>query len=310
MIAEKKHEPRVITPSLHQLGTVAFPAFLSLGEYGMIIEGGTGATAAIIIEQIREMGIPPERIKYLVLTHTHTDHIGAVPHLKKLWPHLKVVASSLAAKLLKNQETIENFRTMDRTLAEIMLSKGEIAQLPDSADDYVFEVDSIVHEGDRLELGKGIVWKIYDAPGHSPCHIALYEEGEEIVAIGDATGFYVPEKDVFWPNYFHSLEAYCTTIKKLHSLSARTGVLSHNHVIRGDVGGYLERALEATEAYHREMLERLGRGEDVKEIAMEKARWVNTLTTDHPFGIMYTLSRALIKRSQTEADKPGLFDLE
>lgn len=310
MITGKKHKPLAITPSLHQLGTVAFPAFLSLGDYGMIIEGGTGATAAIIIKQIREMGIPPERIKYLVLTHTHTDHIGAVPHLKKLWPHLKVVAGPLAAKLLKSQETIENFRAMDRTLSEIMLAKGEIAQLPDGVDDYVFEVDSVVNEGDQLDLGKGVVWTVYDTPGHSPCHIALYEEGEGIVTIGDATGFYVPEKDIFWPNYFHSLETYCNTIKKLHSLSAQTGVLSHNHVIRGDVGGYLRRALEATEAYHREMLERLGRGEDAKDIAMEKARWVNTLTDDHPFEIMYTLSRALIKRSQAEADKQGLFTLE
>jgi glyoxylase-like metal-dependent hydrolase (beta-lactamase superfamily II) len=122
----------------------------------MIIEGGTGATFPIIVEQIKELGIEPERIKYLTLTHTHTDHIGAVPHLKRLWPHLKVVASPIAAKLLKTREMVKEFLPMDRTLAEIMLSKGVIRGLPPELDNYVFEVDTVVRGGDREgHLGKG-----------------------------------------------------------------------------------------------------------------------------------------------------------
>jgi glyoxylase-like metal-dependent hydrolase (beta-lactamase superfamily II) len=307
MTQKKKYKPVAITPTFCQLGTASFPTFLSMGDYGMIIEGGTGATANIIIEQIKELGIQPERIKYLVLTHTHVDHIGAVPRLKKLWPHLKVVASPVAAKLLKSKEMVEGFRAMDRTLSDIMLSKGDIAELPPQVDDYVFEVNLAVKEGDRIDLGSGIVWTICDAPGHSPCHIALYEEREGTLAIGDATGFYVPEKDVFWPNYFHSLEAYCQSIRKLAAFPARIGALSHNYVIKGDVARYLQRALKATESYHREMLTRLANGEDADQIALDKAKWVSTITDAHPFEIMYSLSQVLIKRSQSEAGKKDLF---
>jgi hypothetical protein len=78
-------------------------------------------------------------------------------------------------------------------------------------------------------------------------------------------------------------------------------------VIKGDVGHYLRKALKATESYHLEMLARLASGEDVDQIALDKAKWVNTLTDDHPFEIMYSLSKVLIKRSQSEADKKGLF---
>jgi hypothetical protein len=37
---------------------------------------------------------------------------------------------------------------------------------------------------------------LYDMAGHSPCHITLSEEKEKILALGDATEFYAPEKFV------------------------------------------------------------------------------------------------------------------
>ena len=304
------YKPVAITEDFYQLGTPSFPVYLSLGDEGMIIEGGTGGVAAIIMEQLKGLGIPPERIKYIVLTHTHADHIGAVPHLKRLLPHLKTVASPVAARLLASGETMKEFLRMDRTLAEIMLAKGRIAELPPQIDNYVFAVDMVVSEGDRIDLGSGVTWTIYETPGHSPCHISLYNESQGIVVIGDATGFYVPEKDVFWPNYFNSLEAYCDSIRKLAALPARRGVLSHNYVIEEGLGDYFHKAMRATESYHREMVARLGKGEDVDKIALEKARWVNTLTDDHPFEIMCSMARILLRRSQSEAGKDNnLFDL-
>ena len=308
-MSEKKHKPITITPNFYQLGTSSFPAYLSMGDYGMIIEGGTGATSAIIIEQIEELGIEPQRIKYLALTHTHADHIGAVPHLKRLWPHLKLVASTVAAKLLEREEMIKEFLQADRIIAEIMISKSEIAKLPPELEDYAFDVDLVVKEGDRLDLGSGIVWTIYDSPGHSPCHISLYEEKEKTLIIGDVTGFYVPEKDVFWPNYFDSLEAYCNTIRKLSALPAQRGALSHNGVVDGRLGHYFQKAIRATESYHSEMLERLGNGEDPEKIALEKANWVNTLTDIQTFEVMHSLAKLMIAHSQSEAGKEKLFTI-
>ena len=173
---EKRYEPFTITPDFYQLGTPNYPAYLSMGDDGMIIEGGTGATFSIIVDQIKELGIQPERIKYLTLTHTHPDHIGAVPHLKRLWPHLKVVAGEVATKLLKSEEMVKEFIRVDGVISEILLIKGEIAEWPPEPENPDFEVALVVKEGDRLDLGSGIVWTIYETPGHSSCHISLHNE--------------------------------------------------------------------------------------------------------------------------------------
>ena len=307
MIEKVKHKPIAITSSFYQLGTRAFPAYLSIGDDAMIIEGGIGATFATIVEQVKDLGVPPEQIKYIALTHTHADHIGAVPYLKKIWPHLKIVGSPVAARTLKNRDVTREAVRMDRALTGIMMSKGEIAEPPAELEDYAFDVDVVVNEGDKIDLGSGVEWTFYDTPGHSPCHMSLHNEAEGVLVIGDATGFYVPAKDTTWPNYFNSLEGYCNSIRKLAALPASKGALSHNCVIDQGLGGYLRRAIETTEAFHLELMERLGNGEDPEKIAVEKAKWVNTLTDDHPFEVMYTLAKVLIKRSQSEAGKKGLF---
>jgi glyoxylase-like metal-dependent hydrolase (beta-lactamase superfamily II) len=73
---QKRYDAIPITHNFYQLGTPAYPAYLSIGSDAMIIEGGTGSTYSILVNQIEQLRIPPERIKYVALTHTHPDHIG------------------------------------------------------------------------------------------------------------------------------------------------------------------------------------------------------------------------------------------
>ena len=312
MIAEK-YKPIKITPTFYQLGTHDFPVYLSLGDDGMIIEGGTGAFFSLIIDQIKELGIAPERIKYLALTHTHPDHIGAVPHLKKLWPHLTVLGSAGAAKALKKlsekKEALREFLASDHAISLIRLNKGEITALPPELDHYLFEVDHVLEEGERISLSKEIVWRVYHTPGHSPCHIALNDENEGTLVIGDSTGFYVAAKNALWPNYFESLENYCHSIQKLSTLPADRLVLSHNGVVETGARAYFEMVMRVTEAYHMEMLERVAKGENPETIAMEKAKWVNSLTDIQTFEVMLNMAKLLIKRSHSASTKHNLFTL-
>ena len=303
-------KPTVITSDFFRLGTSAFPSFLSLGKVGMIIEGGTGPTFPIIVDQIKELGIEMDRIEYVLLTHTHADHIGAVPHLKRKWPHVKLVASAPAARILNTSELYNEFLLVDLGIAQLMKAKGEIGGMPSVPEDFRFEVDLVVKGGDTIELGNGVVWEIIDTPGHSVCHISAYEKKEATLVVGDATGFYVPEKDLFWPNYFVSLVSYLDSIRKLSSFPAKRAVLSHNAVIESDVYRYFEKAMEATREYHKDTVSRLGRGDSAESIALERAHFVSTLTDIQPFKVMYDLCKLMIHRSQVNGVASSFFLFE
>jgi glyoxylase-like metal-dependent hydrolase (beta-lactamase superfamily II) len=312
MIADK-HKPIKLTNDFYQLGTHDFPVYLSVGDDAMLIEGGTGAYAALLVHQIKELGIAPERIKYLALTHTHPDHIGAVPHLKKLWPHIQILGSSSAARSLarftEKKEALKEFLDTDHNITKIQMEKGEITEGPPQLEQYVFHVDRVVEEGERITLSKQVVWRVYNTPGHSPCHIALNDENEGTLVIGDATGFYVAEKNALWPNYFESLENYCHSVQKLATLPADRLVLSHNGVVATGSRAYFEKVMNATEAYHTEMLERVAKGEDIEKIATDKAQWVNSITDIQTYDVMFNMAKLLIKRSSYASKKHNLFTL-
>ena len=310
---DARHKPIKITTDFYQLGVPDFPVYLSMGDVGMLIEGGTGAYFTLIVDQIKELGTAPQQIKYLALTHTHPDHIGAVPHLKQLWPHLQVVGSSGAAKALKRltekKEALKEFLANDSAITAIQLAKGAIAAAPPVLENYNFEVDHVLEEGERIPLSPKVVWRVYHAPGHSACHVAFNDENEGTLVIGDATGFYVADKNELWPNYFESLENYCHSIQKLSTLPADRLVLSHNGVVETGAHAYFEKVMTVTEAYHTEMLARVAKGENPETIATEKANWVNSLTDIQTYDVMFNMAKLLIRRSQTASTRHNLFTL-
>ena len=71
-----RFKPEIITEKFYRLGTPSYPVYLSLGDDAMLIEGGIGAIYPLIVDQLKQLKVPADRIRYIAITHTHSDHIG------------------------------------------------------------------------------------------------------------------------------------------------------------------------------------------------------------------------------------------
>jgi 2-aminobenzoylacetyl-CoA thioesterase len=300
-------QPRRITDTFFQLGIPLFPVYLSLGQDAMLIEGGTRGTFTLVERQLKEIGVDAAKIKCVTLTHSHGDHIGLVPHLLTKWPHLKLLASQSAVESLANEAVIKSYLSLDREIASKLQSKKVVSEVPDQIADYRFHVDTVIEEGQVLDLGNGIRWKVYATPGHSHCQVSLLEEKEGTLVIGDSTGFYMPQVESFWPNYFASLPKYCASLVRLRTLPATRIALGHYGVIDGDPKAFLSKALDQTRDYHLEMLRRIGSGEDAGKIAQEKAKWVEPNAELMPYPLTEQVCHLLIKQSLKNAERADLF---
>jgi hydroxyacylglutathione hydrolase len=115
---------------------------------GMIID--PGANAPEILRTVEKLGL---KVKLIVLTHRHPDHVGA------------------AAKV------------QEATKAELA-SHAECAKYLPQSPDYVYEEPyegapkptRILSEGDIIDIG-GLHFKVLHTPGHTPCGISLAGEG-------------------------------------------------------------------------------------------------------------------------------------
>jgi hydroxyacylglutathione hydrolase len=115
---------------------------------GMIID--PGAEAKEIIRTVEKLGL---KIKLIVLTHRHPDHVGAAAQVK---------AATRAP----------------------MASHAECARYLPQSPSYVFEEpfegapkpERLLADGDMIDIGD-LHFKVLHTPGHTPCGISLYGEG-------------------------------------------------------------------------------------------------------------------------------------
>jgi hydroxyacylglutathione hydrolase len=101
------------------------------------------------------------KVKYIVCTHAHFDHVAAVSDIKKDTDALVVI----------HKDDIELYKS----------TKNQAAQWGFDIDPQP-EPDMLVSEGDRIVVGE-LRFKVLHTPGHSPGGICLYGEG--ILITGD-----------------------------------------------------------------------------------------------------------------------------
>ncbi len=103
------------------------------------------------------------RIKYIVLTHGHADHISGVNEHLDDFPDAKVVVHTNEKPMLEDP----------RANQSIMFGSAQTVK-----------GDIFVNDGDELEVGN-LKLKFIFTPGHTPGGMCIYVESEDVLFSGD-----------------------------------------------------------------------------------------------------------------------------
>ncbi|MBR2444234.1 MAG: MBL fold metallo-hydrolase [Clostridia bacterium] len=126
---------------------------------GMIID--CGAPCDDILSFVNENQI---KIRYIVLTHGHHDHVCQLANYVKAFPSASVICHSEEIKVLTDSE------------ANVSLLFGSPC---------VYNYDyTTVKEGDALAIGD-LNFQVLLTPGHTPGSICLLEEEKKVLFTGD-----------------------------------------------------------------------------------------------------------------------------
>lgn len=265
--------PVEITENLVMLGTDAYPLYLVKGEHeGILFEAGTGAMGPLLREQMERLGIGADFVKQVIIPHAHPDHVMAVPLFREIFPDVTVTASQAAANTLSAEKAIGFFRQVDDALTASLTQAGLITEQhhPRPFADKQIAVDRIIQEGDAVALD-GVSFRVLETPGHSDCSLSFYEPDGRLLLASDATAYYLPEHDAWWPNYFSDYAAYLGSMRRLAELEAEILCPGHQGAVKGaeDVRSYLAASISATEEYHGRIIAEAKAGKPVRRIAEE-----------------------------------------
>lgn len=149
----------------------------------------------LVLEFIKEEHL---NVKYIICTHGHFDHIGAVKEIK----------DETQAKILIHEKEIEIYRKSHQ--AAIQFFGLEIDPQP--------EPDILLKDNEKIKIGS-IHFKVIHTPGHSPGSICLYTEG--CIFTGDTLfSGSVGRTDLFGG----SMQELLNSLKKIASLPSETKV--------------------------------------------------------------------------------------
>jgi glyoxylase-like metal-dependent hydrolase (beta-lactamase superfamily II) len=266
-----KDPPVQITDDLWMLGTNEYPLYLVRGEAeAAIFEGGVGAMGPLVVEQLEKLAVDRGSVRQVVIPHAHPDHVMGVPLLRERLPAVTVLASEAAAGTLAHEKAISFFLQIDEALTASLMKAGLIAERhrPKPLLEKRIAVDRVVKEGETIAVD-GLCFRVLHTPGHSDGSLSFHEPGKRILLVSDAAGYYMPESDEWWPDYFTGYEAYLQSIERLAALEAEILCLGHNGAVKGAeaVREHFRRSTAATQEYHRRIVDEARSGKPVRQIA-------------------------------------------
>ncbi|MEN6462456.1 MAG: MBL fold metallo-hydrolase [Syntrophomonas sp.] len=235
-----------LSENVIQLGNRHFNYFLVGQREAAIIECGVTGGVLSLEKQWSEISSRPD-IKFLLAMHAHFDHVCGIPKLKELFPQAKLLGSKQAQQVLNKPKIVEDFFYQDGLMSEVLFNEGILQTKPQEPPPKAIILDQIIGEGDNIVLDGNLKIKVLDAPGHSPCGLACYLPGEQVMFLSDAAGFQISDYEIF-PIFFHSYELYLETIKKLMTFPTRILCLPHENIwINSGINDFYLRALDSAQ---------------------------------------------------------------
>lgn len=209
--------PRRLTDRVWLLGNPFFSVYLVRGDdYSALVECGITATAGLILEQIKDLEPDPARVRLLLATHGHADHLAGAPVLKRHLPGLTVASGAPTKGFLEKEKVRLSFRADDDSESARMIDLGGAAEPRLEPGDLAGAVDRALEPGQEIDLG-GITLRAMEAPGHAVGGLVFWEPGERMIFCSDSLGFILPP-DKFCANFYVSLDSYLDSFETLTGL--------------------------------------------------------------------------------------------
>ncbi len=257
-------KPGRVKEGLWFLGREETGVYLLMGsQESMIISGGMSYIVPDLLQQMTDFNIDERRITRLLILHSHFDHVGIVPFMKRRLSQTEVYASERAWEILTMEKAIRTINEFSRTVARRM-RREEVYSTYDLEwrDDVTGKV---VRDGDHLDLG-GVTVSILEIPGHSSCSIAAYVP--EWKALFPTDGGGIPFRETFITSGNSNYTKYQEGLEKLKSLEVEYYCADHYGYVTGEEAReFIPKTIEMAKKHRVELEEAYRSTGDIDEAA-------------------------------------------
>jgi glyoxylase-like metal-dependent hydrolase (beta-lactamase superfamily II) len=237
------------------IASKAYPGYVVQGDNArLMIDAGLNWLGPVYLSSLRGLLGAAGQLDYLLLTHSHYDHVGSASYLKAHLPGLRLGGHERVAGLLQKPSALELMNRLSDSHTKLREAAATAAR--EDLTVTSTELDLALKEGDELDLG-GLTCKVYETPGHTRDSLSFHFLELDALFVGDACGVLETEPETHVRvEFLSSYQDYLDSIERIIDQAPRMLGLAHRWVLTGDdVKDFLE--LSAAETVkHRLLVER------------------------------------------------------
>lgn len=204
-------------------------AYLVHAREPALIETGPGTSVEPVTRSLDALGVAPDGLAHIILTHIHLDHAGGVGALAGRFPNATVWVHERGARHLADPTKLVASATR-------VYGEERMSSLFGPVEAVAVERLRVLDGGSTLRLGDRSLLAV-DTPGHASHHLALLESSTGVVFTGDALGIHVPNLPVLRPATpppDFDFELAVASIERIRDIADSTLLFAHFGPI-GDV---------------------------------------------------------------------------
>lgn len=145
-----------------------------------LVETSASPSVPYILAGLQQLGLHPEDVRYIIVTHIHLDHSGGAGLLLQHCPQAQVVVHPKGARHLINPE---------RLIASAKMVYGELF---DQFFDPIVAVpeERVIIKADQetLTISPTRTLQFLDTPGHANHHFSIHDSNSSGIFTGDTLG--------------------------------------------------------------------------------------------------------------------------
>lgn len=153
-----------------------------------IVDTGTNVAVPHTLAALADLGVAPDAVDYVIVTHVHLDHAGAAGAFLAACSNAKLVVHPRGARHLIDPAKLVQGSIAVYGEATFRALYGEIVPAPVARVIEMNDGDSLDFNGRRLEF--------IDTPGHARHHFCIHDLASNSLFTGDTFGISYREFDV------------------------------------------------------------------------------------------------------------------
>jgi glyoxylase-like metal-dependent hydrolase (beta-lactamase superfamily II) len=190
-------EPRSIAPGVLEIDTLlggwerVTAGYLLEGSAPVLVETGSQSSVPVLLASLHKIGVGPQELAGVAITHIHLDHAGGVGDVARAFPSATIYVHEKGARHLADPTRLID--SASRVYGPLLDSLYGRLEPTDASRLHV------VADGEEIAVSSNRTLVAVDSPGHAKHHVGFHDSATGVLFAGDAVGVKLPDGGVLRP---------------------------------------------------------------------------------------------------------------